>query len=154
MADGGGLPQNSVNSIPQDREGYLWIGTLGGLARFDGDRFTVFSSADARGLRSTRILDVRESRSGDLWIGTVDGGLTRLRDGIALTYTMEDGLPSDFVRSIREDNAGNLWINTARSVARSTASVCHAIENSLSWLSAMSWGSSALSKQHSSRRRL
>jgi PAS domain S-box-containing protein len=113
-----GLPQNSFNAILQDRKGYLWIGTFGGLARFDGERFTVFSPADTRGFGSARILDVRESRSGDLWIGTVDGGLTRLRDGVAVTYTQRDGLPSDFVSSIREDNEGNLWINTARGIAR------------------------------------
>ena len=113
-----GLPQNSVNAILQDRKGYLWIGTFGGLARFDGERFTVFSPADTRGFGSARILDVRESRSGDLWIGTVDGGLTRLRDGVAVTYTQREGLPSDFVSSIREDNEGNLWINTARGIAR------------------------------------
>jgi PAS domain S-box-containing protein len=113
-----GLPQNSVNAILQDRKGYLWIGTFGGLARFDGERFTVFSPADTRGFGSARILDVRESRSGDLWIGTVDGGLTRLRDGVAMTYTQRDGLPSDFVSSIREDNDANMWINTARGIAR------------------------------------
>jgi ligand-binding sensor domain-containing protein len=97
-----GLPQNSVNAILQDQKGYLWIGTFGGLARFDGERFTVFSPADTRGLGSARILHVAESRSGDLWIGTVDGGLMRLRDGVAKTYTQRDGLPSDFVSSIRE----------------------------------------------------
>ena len=40
-----GLPQNSVNAILQDHRGYLWIGTFGGLARFDGERFRVFDSA-------------------------------------------------------------------------------------------------------------
>ena len=113
-----GLPQNSVNAIVQDRKGYLWIGTFAGLARFDGDRFTVFTPADTRGFGSGRILDVLESRAGDLWIGTIDGGLTRLRDGVAVTYTQRDGLPSNFVGSIREDNEGNLWINTARGIAR------------------------------------
>jgi PAS domain S-box-containing protein len=113
-----GLPQNSVNAILQDRKGYLWIGTFGGLARFDGERFTIFSPADTRGLGSARIMHVAESPSGDLWIGTVDGGVTRLRDGVAVTYTQRDGLPSDFVSSIRVDREGTLWINTARGVAR------------------------------------
>ena len=113
-----GLPQNSVNAILQDRKGYLWVGTFGGLARFDGERFTVFSPADTRGFGSARILHVAESRSGDLWIGTVDGGVTRLRDGVAVTYTQRDGLPSDFVASVREDREGTVWINTARGVAR------------------------------------
>jgi len=113
-----GLPQNSVNAMVQDRQGYLWIGTFGGLARFDGERFTVFNSADTPGLASGRILSLHESRSGELWIGTVDGGLTRLRDGVAVAYGEGDGLPSRFVSSTREDAAGNLWINTARGIAR------------------------------------
>ena len=113
-----GLPQNSVNAILQDHNGYLWIGTFGGLARFDGERFTPFTTADTRGLGSARIMHVAESRSGDLWIGTVDGGLTRLRDGVAVTYTQRDGLPSDFVSSVREDREGTVWINTSRGVAR------------------------------------
>lgn len=113
-----GLPQNSVNAILPDRKGYLWIGTFGGLARFDGQRFTVFTPADTRGFSSARILHVAESRSGDLWIGTVDGGATRLRDGVAVTYTQRDGLPSNFVSSIREDREGTVWINTAGGPAR------------------------------------
>ena len=40
-----GLPQNSVNALVQDHDGYLWIGTFGGLARFDGERFRVLGSA-------------------------------------------------------------------------------------------------------------
>ena len=113
-----GLPQNSVNAIVQDREGYIWIGTFGGLARFDGEHLKIFSPADTPGFTSARILSLHQSRAGDLWIGTVDGGLTRLRDGTAVTYTERDGLPSQFIRSISEDAGGNIWINTARGIAR------------------------------------
>jgi len=113
-----GLPQNSVNALAQDHDGYLWIGTFGGLARFDGARFTVLGAADTPGFGSDQIFSLYESRSGVLWIGTVDGGLTRLRDGLATTYTERDGLPSRFISSIREDAAANVWINTSRGVAR------------------------------------
>ena len=113
-----GLPQNSVNAMVQDHEGYLWIGTFGGLARFDGDRFTVFPSADTPGFASVRIRSLYESRSGGLWIGTVDGGLIQLHHGVATTYTERDGLPSAFINSIREDAAGQIWINTSRGIAR------------------------------------
>src|ERR1700734_2191717 len=44
-----GLPQNSVNAMLQDHRGYIWIGTFGGLARFDGARFTLFNSANTSG---------------------------------------------------------------------------------------------------------
>jgi signal transduction histidine kinase len=101
----------------QDHQGYLWIGTFGGLARFDGERFTVFDSTNMPGLGSDRIFSLYESRSGVLWIGTVEGGLTRLQDGVATTYTKRDGLPGNFISSIRGDAAGNVWINTSGGVA-------------------------------------
>src|ERR1017187_1935570 len=58
-----GLPQNSVNAILQDHRGYLWIGTFGGLARFDGERFKVFDSASTPGFGNSRIRSLYESRS-------------------------------------------------------------------------------------------
>ena len=113
-----GLPQNSVNALVQDHDGYLWIGTFGGLARFDGERFRVFGSADMPGLGSVRILSLYEDRSGVLWIGTAGDGLIRLHHGVATTYAERDGLPSGFISSIRGDAEGNVWINTSGGIAR------------------------------------
>ncbi len=113
-----GLPQDSVNAMLQDHQGYLWIGTFGGLARFDGERFTVFYLADTPGIGSDQIFSLYEDRTGVLWIGTVDGGLTRLQDGVATTYTEHDGLPSRFISSIRGDAEGKVWFNTSGGVAR------------------------------------
>src|SRR6516165_8933378 len=70
-----GLPQNTVRDVLQTRDGYLWVATLDGLARFDGVRFTVFNKANSPGLSSNRILALYEDRQGDLWIGLDDGGL-------------------------------------------------------------------------------
>jgi len=112
-----GLPQNSVNAILQDHRGYLWIGTFGGLARFDGERFRVFDSADTPGFGNNQILSLYESRSGVLWIGTEDG-LIRLENGVATTYTDRDGLPSSFIQSIRGDAEGNVWIKSSGGVAK------------------------------------
>jgi signal transduction histidine kinase/ligand-binding sensor domain-containing protein len=112
------LPQNSVNAMLQDHHGYLWIGTFGGLARFDGERFTLFDSVNTPGFGDARMtLSLHESRSGVLWIGTVHGGLMRLDEAGATTYTERDGLPSRFISSIREDAEGKLWINTSGGVA-------------------------------------
>ncbi len=112
-----GLPQNSVNAMLQDHQGYLWVGTFGGLARFDGERFTLFESADMLPLGNNGILSLHESRSGVLWIGTLDGGLIRLDNGVTTAYRRRDGLPSRFVSSIREDKEGTLWFNTSEGVA-------------------------------------
>jgi signal transduction histidine kinase/ligand-binding sensor domain-containing protein len=114
-----GLPQSSVNTILQDHAGYLWVGTFGGLARFDGERFTVFDPASTPNFGGARILDIFESRSGVLWLATTEG-LIRLENGVATTFTERDGLPSAFIRSVREDSEGQLWINTAGGAARFT----------------------------------
>ncbi len=113
-----GLPQNSVTAITQTRDGYLWLGTFGGLARFDGVKFTVFDTGNTPGLRSNRIVSLFEDRAGNLWIGTEHGGLTRYAQGRFTTWTTKDGLPDDLVGAITEDQAGALWVSTPRGAAR------------------------------------
>ncbi len=107
-----GLPQNSVNAIVQTRDGYLWLGTFGGLVRFDGLKFTVFNSGNTPGLKGNRILALYEDRAGTLWIGTESGEVMSLKDGQARTFTTADGLPGGLVRCFFEDQAGTLWIGT------------------------------------------
>src|SRR5215207_8276069 len=62
-----GLPQNTINALLQTRDGFLWVGTSGGLARFDGVRFRKFGLE--QGLRSVRITALAEDQHGALWIG-------------------------------------------------------------------------------------
>src|SRR6516162_9205156 len=66
-----GLPQNTINSIVQTRDGYLWLATRDGLARFDGVRFTVFGLQE--GLSSVDVSTLFEARNGTLWAGTIGG---------------------------------------------------------------------------------
>ncbi len=107
-----GLPQNSVSSVLQTRDGYLWVGTANGLTRFDGVRFTVFRTADHPGLRSNRILCLFEDAHGMLWIGTEGGGLTSYHDGQFAASGTAEGLSSDTVLCLGEDEAGQLWVGT------------------------------------------
>ena len=114
-----GLPQNSVITIVQTRDGYLWLGTFGGLVRFDGIRFTVFDPVtSAPGLNSNRIVALYEDRSANLWIGTEHAGLARYSHGRFRTWTTKDGLPDDLVGGIAEDGDGTLWVTTPRGPAR------------------------------------
>jgi ligand-binding sensor domain-containing protein/signal transduction histidine kinase len=107
-----GLPHNSVTAVLQTWEGYLWVGTLNGLARFDGLRFTTFRSADTPGLRSNRILCLYEDAYGALWIGTEGGGLACYDSGQFTALGSEEGLSSDTVLCLGEDKAGRLWVGT------------------------------------------
>ncbi|MGH9406664.1 MAG: two-component regulator propeller domain-containing protein [Terriglobia bacterium] len=107
-----GLPQDSVLAITQSHDGYLWLGTEEGLARFDGVDFTVFNTRNTPALGMDTITALLEDRSGSLWIGTNGGGLTRLHDGRFTRFTTRDGLGSDVVLSLDEDHSGNIWIGT------------------------------------------
>ena len=76
-----GLPQNSVNGIVQTRDGYLWLATVDGLARFDGVRFTVFNRSNSPGIVNNRFVSLFEAASGDLWAGTEESGVVRYHQG-------------------------------------------------------------------------
>ena len=69
-----GLPQNGVLAIQRTRDGYLWLGTIEGAARFDGVRFVVFDSSNTPEIKSSQILSLAEDRAGNLWLGAVGGG--------------------------------------------------------------------------------
>ncbi|MBI3194034.1 MAG: hypothetical protein HYZ34_06135 [Ignavibacteriae bacterium] len=105
-----GLPQNSISTITQTRDGYLWLGTLEGLVRFDGVRFTVFDVGNTPALPSNRIVSLFEDKPGNLWIGTEDGGLTKLSHGKFTTFTKDEGLLSNTIGTICEDSRGTIWI--------------------------------------------
>lgn len=106
-----GLPQTIVNDVLQTRDGYLWLATQEGLARFDGVSFTVFENARVQGLESNTIRVLRESRDGALWIGT-EGGLTRYQNGTFETFTTPEALSRTIVRALYEDRQGTLWAGT------------------------------------------
>ena len=76
-----GLPQNKVTAVVQTRDGYLWVGTYYGLARFDGVRFTVFDEHNTPDLHSSRITSLFEAGDGTLWIGTESGDVAQYKDG-------------------------------------------------------------------------
>src|SRR5687768_6626959 len=77
-----GLPQASVRAVVQTPDGHLWIGTDGGLARFDGVEFTVFSAENTPVMRNHQVRGLVVDRSGDLWVA-LNGqpGLLRYRAG-------------------------------------------------------------------------
>jgi ligand-binding sensor domain-containing protein len=112
-----GLPQSSISSIVQTSDGYLWLGTRGGLVRFDGVKFTLFNT-QTQSLKDDEVMDLIEDEKGGLWIGTYGGGLTIYRHGKFTTFTENEGLAGDQVLSIQKGKGGVIWIGTSDGLSR------------------------------------
>lgn len=89
-----GLPQNTVHSIVQTRDGYLWLATLDGLVRFDGVRFTVFNQANTEGLETNRFSQLVIDGHGDLWIRAENNSVVRYRNGKFQTFPLDAAVNS------------------------------------------------------------
>jgi ligand-binding sensor domain-containing protein/signal transduction histidine kinase len=112
-----GLPQNTVQAIVQTTDGYLWVGTQDGLARFDGLNFTVFDKENTPAFKSNDIRFLHEDRQDRLWISTSYGLICR-HNGQFKAFTVSEGLPDNSVGTVVEDTNGNIWIGTAGGLAR------------------------------------
>jgi ligand-binding sensor domain-containing protein/signal transduction histidine kinase/CheY-like chemotaxis protein len=111
-----GLPQSSAQAIARTPDGYLWIGTQEGLARFDGVRFVVYETGNAATIPNKDIVVLHVDRRGRLWVGT-RGGLAVLEGGQFHAYRGLEALAHAYVRSITEDAAGRLWVGTESGLA-------------------------------------
>jgi ligand-binding sensor domain-containing protein/signal transduction histidine kinase len=106
-----GLPQNSVTALAQTRDGYLWVGTQDGLARFDGVRFVVFDAHNTPAIHNSRIVQAFEDRRGALWVGTEEAGLVRLERGQLTAFSAPHrGTAYNYARVLCDDAQGGLWM--------------------------------------------
>lgn len=115
-----GLSHNLVHALLQDRAGFVWIGTAGGLNRYDGTAFTVFRhrSGVSGSLASNTVRALAEDRDGALWVGT-GGGLDRFdaRRGHFVQVPLGAArLDGDFraVAALAADSVGGIWAITLR----------------------------------------
>ena len=113
-----GLPQNVIRGIAQTPDGYLWIATLDGAARFDGVRFTVFNKSNTPGIASNRFGSMMEDQNGDLWFTSEGGNVTRYHRGSFHTYGPEEGIPANSIHGLARDSAGNLWMLSEESIEK------------------------------------
>ena len=110
-------------SLYEDSRAVLWVGTRGGLNRFDREqgRFTRFQTSltDTHSLSDDSVVSIHEDGSGTLWFGTY-GGLNRFdRDReIFVHYNEAHGLPNDVVYGILEDTQGFFWLSTNKGIAK------------------------------------
>jgi ligand-binding sensor domain-containing protein/signal transduction histidine kinase len=107
-----GLPEQTVQAFAQTSDGYLWIGTTGGLVRFDGAHFTLFDRQNTPLLHENSVYCLMVSRDGALWIGTEGGGVVRYQHSEFRSWTTHEGLSNDFVRALFQDSTGIVWAGT------------------------------------------
>jgi ligand-binding sensor domain-containing protein len=118
-----GLPHVSVYDIAQDRDGYLWFGTQGGLVKYDGLEMTVYTPDpnNPNSLSDAAVVSVHESRDGMLWLATLAGGLNKFDPNLT-TFTRYRHNPADSTSlssdnfivgsNIYENEQGQLWLGT------------------------------------------
>ena len=106
-------------AITQTNDGYIWIGTASGLARFDGVRFVPFDIPDAARLPSLEILSLLGGRDGSLWIGT-HAGLSHWVNQRLVNYPASQGM----ITAIIEDQDGSIWF-THETLLDGSGPLCH-----------------------------
>ncbi len=106
-----GMTQGAVRAIAQTTDGYLWVGTSEGLARFDGTSFTLFTPTSVPQLKEVVITALQASQDGTLWIATL-GGLTLFRDGRFENSGLFAALDSTPIRAFARGKDGGIWAAT------------------------------------------
>lgn len=115
-----GLSQNTINSIIQDKYGFMWFGTQDGLNRFDGYEFKVYRNeqGNTNSISNNFIWKTLEDSEGNIWIGTFGGGLNKFNPVrelfIQYNSNSEEGksLSNDNVFEIVESSPGIIWVGT------------------------------------------
>jgi ligand-binding sensor domain-containing protein len=112
-----GLSQQTVTCILQENQGYMWLGTLNGLNRYDGIGFKLFeyNPVDSTSLSHNRIFQIAEDHNGNIWIATSNGlnRYNRETDGFIRYYYEEDdvrSIPGNLVGDVFVDSGGRVWV--------------------------------------------
>ncbi len=117
-----GLPHDSIYAFAQDSSGYLWIGTFGGLSRFDGYhvRNYVHHQGQANSLPDNTVRAILPRRDGDIWLGTENAGLA-IYDPHTDRFRVPQGMPAwmngAHIFSLANDGADGIWVGTQGGMA-------------------------------------
>ena len=102
-----GMPFSEANALAQTQDGFLYIGSFGGLLRYDGEDFYQYDD-----YRLQNVMDLYADSRDRLWIATNSNGFCVMEKGVFSFYGEEEGIPAKFVRCFAEDAAGNILIGT------------------------------------------
>lgn len=107
-----GLPNSTVLRVMQSSDGYLWVATFGGLARFDGESFTTFNNRNSPLFNTNIVRTIKELKNGDIVFGGELNGLMKYSNGKIKKVLEADRLPTTF--TIAEKENGGLWLGTQK----------------------------------------
>jgi signal transduction histidine kinase/ligand-binding sensor domain-containing protein len=110
---GKGPPDNEIISVVQTHDGYLWLGTLHGLVRFDGIHFTLFDVMNTPGLAGDEVVFLFEDRRTNLWVGTESAGLSLINNGVITNFAGDTAGTGRKVMNAEEDASGDIWFYTS-----------------------------------------
>lgn len=113
-----GLPSEAIWTTLEGPRGFLWVGTRGGLARFDGASFRVYNRRSHAVFRNNDVRSLAWGPDGELWIGTYGGGALRMVDGEFEVFDQEQGLAGNEVYEILVAGDGAIWFGTTAGVTR------------------------------------
>jgi diguanylate cyclase (GGDEF)-like protein len=108
-----GLPQNTVHAIAQTRDGYLWVATWEGVARFNGRTFKVFDPGSESELSAGGVRSLLAGEDGGLWLGQSENGVTRELQGQWLAGIRNEDVSTDQVLALVADPSGRIYAGTA-----------------------------------------
>jgi signal transduction histidine kinase/ligand-binding sensor domain-containing protein len=104
-----GLAENKVSAVLQSQDGYLWVGTYNGLARFDGVRFMNFDSGNTPEMADSVVTSLFEDKEGALWIGHETGEVTLFDHGKFRPAETAARWARKKILGIGADEEGDIW---------------------------------------------
>src|SRR5581483_1012487 len=106
-----GLPNNNVNALAQTDDGYLWVATITGVARFDGVQFEHIASTNFIAAPNRGVMALLRGHGGTLWLAMDRGAIVNLSPRQTRSFTPADGLPDLIAETMTEMKDGTLWIS-------------------------------------------
>ena len=105
-----GLPDNTVSGVAQTADGYLWVATLGGLMRFNGEKFEEFSTLRIPGVPNRVVRNLFQDRRGRLWLAMDRGLVVCVDKNLAKVFAQTEALQDSRVAVMAEDREGSIWL--------------------------------------------
>lgn len=112
-----GLPPGMVTTVTQSQEGYLWLGTFGGLVRYDGVDFTLFDKSEAALQMSDKVFAVAPSKDGTVYFATA-AGLFKIKKDSITPIIIKSIIPNEQINKLFVDKKNVLWIGTSGGLLR------------------------------------